>query len=45
MKVKSAILFSIALITLSRPLWRNMPELVRTLHTHTLDYMMLRIIN
>lgn len=29
--VKSDILFSIALMTLSRPLWRNMPELVRTL--------------
>jgi len=36
MKVKSAILFSIALTILSCPLWRNMPELVRTLHTRTL---------
>lgn len=31
MKVKSAILFSISLIVLSRPLGRNVPELVRTL--------------
>lgn len=32
-KVKSAILFSMVLITLSRPLARNVPELVRTLCT------------
>ena len=33
MNVKSAILFSIALMILSRPLGRNVPELVRTLKT------------
>lgn len=32
MKVKSAILFSMSLIVLSRPLARNVPELVRTLY-------------
>ena len=32
-KVKSEILFSIVLMTLSRPLARNVPELVRTLWT------------
>lgn len=32
MKVKSAILFSTSLMTLSRPLFRNIPELVRTLN-------------
>jgi hypothetical protein len=31
MKVKSAILFSTSLTILSRPLLRNIPELVRTL--------------
>lgn len=35
MKVKSAILFSIVCTTLSRPLFRNIPELVRTLHAKT----------
>lgn len=36
MKVKSAILFSMFLIILSRPLLRNIPELVRTLQNKTL---------
>lgn len=31
MKVKSAILFSMSLMILSRPLLKNIPELVRTL--------------
>ena len=47
MKVKSAILFSMFLIILSWPLFKNAPELVRTLCTnskvHTSEHMPSRI--
>lgn len=37
MKVKSAILFSMSLMILSRPLLKNIPELVRTLQIKMLS--------